>query len=142
MCTVIYYGFTINGSTKSYSPCDATTSDIIGAKVAVQTVASEVGKTLVASVGLRINDINQDTFYSEQFTPISSPALHELNIPFTGVPTQLGTYTFGYGGAGCSYIYDISDLSSYLCYSCSTTKCTTLIISQGCTTPGCTLTVT
>lgn len=142
MCSIIYYGFTKNGgSTPSGSPCDATTSDTIGVEVAVSIDASDVGKTIIAQVGLRIDDIGKGTFSSGQFSPTYSPGLHTFTIPFTGVPTQLGTYTLGYGGAGCSYVYDIANLSSYICYSCSTTKCTTVIVTAPCTIPGCGFTV-
>ncbi len=137
MCNIIEYGFTINGSMKSTSSCNATTSDTLGARVGVQTDASEIGKTLVAAIGLRINDIGKGTFYSEQFTPTYSPALHTFNIPFTGVPTQIGTYTFGYGGLGCSYIYNISNLSSYICYSCTSDDCFEVIVTAPCIVPGC-----
>lgn len=130
MCNINSYGFTKNGApSPSGSTCNAITSDIIGAEVSITTDASDVGKTILAAVGLRINDVGQGTFYSGQFTPITSSETHTFTIPFTGVSITLGTYTFGYGGAGCSYIYDITNLGSYICYSCSTTKCTTLTVT-------------
>jgi hypothetical protein len=137
MCSVIEYGFTINGNLRSSSPCDAITSDTLGAQASISIEASDIGKTIVAAVGLRINDIGKGTFYSAQFTPTYSPGLYTFTIPFTGIPTQLGTYTLGYGGAGCSYIYNITNLSSYICYSCTSADCAQVNVTAPCTIPGC-----
>lgn len=148
MCIIISYGFTENGSQSSGS-CTALLSSTIGAFVSIQVEAADVGKTLMAGVGFLINGVKQynpggyDTFRSNGFTPTYA-GLYTFAIPFTGVPTRIGTYTLGFGGLGCAYIHYPTDLAYYVCYSCTTTRCTTLIVSTpppACLTPAVTLTI-
>lgn len=148
MCIIISYGFTENGI-QSGGSCNALSTSTIGAFVSIQVEAADVGKTLIAGVGLIINGVKQynpggyDTFLSNGFTPTYA-GLHTFDIPFTGVSTKIGTYTLGFGGPACAYIYYSTNLGSYICYSCTTTRCTTLTVSTPppvCSTPGVVLTI-
>lgn len=148
MCQIISYGFTENGS-QSGGSCTALSTSTIGAFVSIQVEAADVGKTLIAGLGFLINDIKQynpggyDTFLSSGFTPTYA-GLYTFAIPFTGIPTKIGTYMLGFGGPACSYIYYSTNLGSYICYSCTTTRCTILTVTSPppvCPIPAVTLTV-
>lgn len=148
MCIIISYGFTENGN-QSGGSCTALLTSTIGAFVSIQVEAADVGKTLMAGVGLMINDVKQydpggyDTFLSNGFTPTYA-GLNTFAIPFTGIPTKIGKYTLGFGGPSCAYIYYSTNLGSYVCYSCTTTRCTTLTVitpPSVCPTPAVVLTI-
>ena len=137
----MYYGFTKNGSEFSGS-CTAVTSDTIGAQVWVTIEAADVGKVLTARINLYIDGTNKGEFNSDEFTPTST-GYKNFNILFTGVPTQIGTYLIGYGGASCAYIYYSTNLGSYVCYSCTTTECTSLAVTlpPPCDIPVCNIAI-
>lgn len=141
MCIIISYGFTVNGNDVSGPTCNAITSDILGAKVSISIEASDVGRSLIADVAVRINGIFKGNYESVSFTPTYSPGLHTFNIPFTGLSTQIGIYTFG--SDGCAFIHAPDYMSQY-CYACTTTRCTTLTVSTPlpvCSTPTAALTI-
>ena len=141
MCSVIEYGFTINGSMKSTSLCNATTSDTLGANVGVSTDASDVGKTLKTQIKLYFNGVLKDTYNSDQYTPTYSPSLHIFVIPFTGLTLQPGTYTIGYGGYDeCVFITSPSYV--VYCSLCSSADCVNVIVTTPCTVPGCGFNIT
>lgn len=132
MCQIISFGFTQNGNQSSGS-CTGTTLDTIGAFVSISVEASDIGKQMMASVGLLWNGspTGSYTYKSTTFTP--STGLLTAYIPFTGLTPKVGTYSFL---NGCAYI-NAPDFSSQYCYSCSTLRCSTLTVSTPCTTPSC-----
>jgi len=141
MCKIISYGFTVNGNDVSGPACNAIISDILGARVSISIEASDVGRSLIADIAVRINGIFRGNYASPSYTPTYSPGMWTFIIPFTGLSTQIGTYTFG--SDGCAFIH-APDYTSQYCYSCTTTRCTTLTVSTPppvCSTPAVTLTI-
>lgn len=132
MCSVIEYGFTINGSLRGTSPCDATTLDILGARASISIEASDIGLPLYAFVRVNRNGAAVGNFESAIFVPTYAPGLHTFTIPFTGLTIQTGTYTFGFDG--CVFI---DTESGQYCYSCTSDDCFEVTVTAPCTVPGC-----
>ncbi len=138
MCNIISYGFTLDGgSTLSGPTCNGTTSQIIGTDVSISTDASDIGMTYVAEINLMRNGSSIGTFRSAP-KYMGGLTLWTFKIPFTSVSSLEGTYTFG--GGGCASIKSADYVNQY-CYRCDTTKCTSLTITQACTTPNCGFTI-
>ncbi len=131
MCIVIEYGFTINGTLRT-TPCDATTSDTLGAQASITIEASDIGLPLYAFVRVTRNGSAVGNFKSAIFTPTYAPGMHTFEIPFTGSTIQTGTYAFGFDG--CVFI---DTESGQYCYSCTSEHCLQVIVTAPCTIPGC-----
>lgn len=140
MCNIIVYGFTSDGIQMSGS-CTTTTASTLGAYISLQTENTDIGKTIVARVNVRKEPNNIGEFNSSEYTVIYAGLL-TLYIPFTDITISPGTYTLGYGATGCGYIYDTTNLGSYICYSCDTTRCTSAIVTLPCTNPTCEFSLT
>lgn len=133
MCQIIVYGFTVDGNLVSGPTCNTDTLSTIGTDVSISVETVDVGISMIANVNVLINGINKGTFISPAYTP-SSTGLWTFHIPFTGLPTTAGTYTFGSGG--CAYI-NSPDFTSQYCYACTSLRCTSLTVTQACTVPSC-----
>ncbi len=140
MCSILSYGFTKNGSPAlSGSTCSGVTTDTLGAQVSIGIDASDSGKTYVATVYLLLNNFPTGAYmYNSAPKYTGGISMWTFDIPFTGLVTNAGTYTFL---DGCTYI-NTSDGLSQACFRCDTTRCIVLTITQSCTTPVCSFTIT
>lgn len=142
MCSIISYGFTVNGNDVSGPTCNATTLDILGAKVSIQTDVSDVGNSLMASISLFFNGTSIGNYASPSQTPTYSPGMLTFTIPFTGLTTQVGKYRIGAEFFPCARIYSPDYVTLY-CESCGG-RCTEVTVSTPpiiCPTPIVTLTI-
>ena len=134
MCNIIEYGFALNGGNSLSGPtCNGTTLDTLGASVSIATDASDYGMTYVAEVNVLYNGYSVGTFRSAS-KYMGGLTLWTFQIPFTGLSSLAGAYTFG--GGGCASIKSADYVNQY-CYRCDTTRCTSLSITQACTQPVC-----
>ena len=90
MCILQAYGYLING-TWADNPCSANIGDKIEVEVDVTFDASEVGKTVMASVGLVKPDGLGYEYYSSSFY-IYSSGTQSLSINITSQTTVEGLY--------------------------------------------------
>ena len=127
MCSIITYGFTVNGNLISGPTCSADIGQTIGAQVQAQFDDSEVGLTLIATVDLYRNGvrINTNPLISQEYTVPYAGAIAVFNIPFTGISMTAGTYDFGTLGASIH----TPDFYSQYCYAETSTRCIQLTLS-------------
>lgn len=136
MCQVISFGFTLNGGGTLNGPtCNGLTTDTIGAQISILTDASDIGQTYVGTVYLLFNGSPTGSYiYNSAPKYMGGLTMWTFDISFTDIVPKIGTYSLL---DGCVYI-NTSDGLSQACFSCTTTKCTSLTTTTPlCTQPSC-----